>query len=457
MKLCWILFVCVVVALVGVEAGGQERGRGGKAEPSAPAGKPIASVDAPPWPDSLTKNDRAIYIREVRQLLVSGWKGHGAEAIKQSEGHFHAAEAASGQDLRLLYAKGLVSYKQQKYVQAVQEFSRAANVGSYCYLPALEAAIWVNLTRLTKHEPVLELASKLAEALAAEASWPGEAAADDGAEWLGRVMGYLEGPGSSKGLSDEAARLEAEFRPRFPTGRQQRYDDGKANLLGLYAILAPNTVGGQPNDAEIRRRQQLDEKLEKAVEDKGNLESDAAAAKQRYQARLDEIKKQLGTVEQNYRILCSELNRLNGIIVNVRVSLDQVRSQTGSAQGKETQDLGRQQLERELTAELNMVEGQAAIVMSRGRELEAQHQNLAAQYDQTAAEYQQLTGEVLERSTKLNSKIRSLDKKVKQAKAKTGKDVASQAKEKASHELGKYVRWSLEAEKSRVLDSLSER
>jgi hypothetical protein len=188
------------------------------------------------------------FSQELRVMLLEGFKEKG-DSLEAARKHFETAHQLPGNDPRTPYAYGVVLVKQNKSAIAVEQFRNAARNKKIAYLPALQAVAWTTLSRADYAQglpALLELARRLEEP---QETWPAAEDRENSAEWVGRAVGYLTGPGKR---SDQAALIDrlatdvanvltAERKTAYERGRQAaaaQFDELKVQAARPEAELA---------------------------------------------------------------------------------------------------------------------------------------------------------------------------------------------------------------------------
>jgi hypothetical protein len=189
--------------------------------------------------------DRMKFSQEVRALLVEGMAADG-DGVSAAKRHFEASHRLVPDDPRAAYAYGVALLSQKKKSDALDQFRAAAKQSNGPYLPALQAIAWVSILKrdYAKGLPaVLDLAHKIEET---KESWPTDHGRVHSAEWLGRMIGFLAGPGKPADRGDEIAKLEAEVEGLLTSERKAAYEQGckfvTARHDAITALLARPTA-----------------------------------------------------------------------------------------------------------------------------------------------------------------------------------------------------------------------
>ncbi|HLJ09839.1 MAG TPA: hypothetical protein VKU82_01550 [Planctomycetaceae bacterium] len=152
--------------------------------------------------------DRLKFAQELRGLLMEG--SEPADGPAAAKRHFEAARRISADDPRAAYGYGVILLSQANPKGALEQFRAAAKLCKAPYLPALQGIAWVELQRndYARGLPaLLDLAGKIEDS---SEPWPTGHDKRHTAEWLGRMMGFLAGPGKTVPTAvDHAAQIEA--------------------------------------------------------------------------------------------------------------------------------------------------------------------------------------------------------------------------------------------------------
>jgi hypothetical protein len=151
------------------------------------ASEPPPTTDAAPVATSPPIDADAAGI--VRELLQTGFRGRNADQA-MIERIVSADAPGDSRDSRTDYAHGLVLLRHLKHHEAIAAFERGT-AARPPYLPGWQALIRTHLV-LSEVDPALAHAERLATQLAdADVAWVDEKVREQGAEWLGRLAGYL--------------------------------------------------------------------------------------------------------------------------------------------------------------------------------------------------------------------------------------------------------------------------
>ncbi len=172
---------------------------------------------------NVEKSGRMQFSQALRGLLLEGVSIDGAAAAKK---HYETAHRAVAGDPRAAYAYGLAYLEQKNTKEALTQFRAAAKQTSGTYLPALQASAWVQLER-NEYGPALASLTDLARRIEdAKGAWPTEHDRAHTAEWLGRTLGFLTGPGASPDHTAQVADTASSIEKLLTGERKQAYERG---------------------------------------------------------------------------------------------------------------------------------------------------------------------------------------------------------------------------------------
>jgi hypothetical protein len=166
------------------------------------------------------------FLVEVRGLLLDGFRNKG-DSAETARKHFEAAHKLPVIDPRAPYAYGVVLLEQDKSVVAVEQFRVAARGREVPYLPALQALAWTHLSRGDHAQALpalLDLAKRLEDS---QESWPAAEDKVNSAEWLGRTIGFLTGPGKVAAQASQIDKLAGDVGKVLSGERKQAYERGR--------------------------------------------------------------------------------------------------------------------------------------------------------------------------------------------------------------------------------------
>ena len=249
------------------------------------------------------KIDRLTFAQELRALLIEGGADptDGAATAKR---HFEAAHKLVRDDPRAAYAFGVVLLKHGKKKEALAQFEAAAKGANGAFLPGLEAAAWMHALR-DEYGPALAGLRALARKIEQrDQSWPTAPDREHSADWLGRFVGYLNGPGKSPDHAAAVAEFTAEVEGLLTGPRKAAYEHGRKAAAARY------------DDLKAEAARPVEEVLAEARQKREELAAAAVAADadvKRIESEIREIKKpadkQIADINRDLRQNASKANQ----------------------------------------------------------------------------------------------------------------------------------------------------
>src|SRR5258708_4708300 len=188
---------------------------------------PLTKLNAP---------ERMKFSQELRGLLLEGM-GNPLDGPATARRHFDAARQAAPDEPRAAYAYGvaLLSHNQPK--EALEQFRAAARESRSPYLPALHAIVWVHVLK-NDYAKALPAAQDLARQVEeSKGAWPTDHDRLHSAEWLGRMMGFLAGPGKPTSDGEAIKKLAADLGRLFTDERKTAFEQGMKNAAARHSEL----------------------------------------------------------------------------------------------------------------------------------------------------------------------------------------------------------------------------
>jgi len=246
-----------------------------------------AQADAPPWG------------KQFAAMFDAGWR-HGSEAQVAAEDHYRAVQKAAGNDSRVELGWALVLIKQRRTDAALEQLERILKQNP----DDLTAMTWK--ARLQLHNKkfpeaivALErLADGTAQALAADADAARRADGLAAARFLGRAVGFLEGPAQYN--AGQVASLSSMVQEKLGEDGKKNFEATRAAVLDDFGKLQRQGEQHQADDRqkEEEEKKQLQEQVETRSADLERELSDIAA--ERNQIRSDQ-RKELADISREAR------------------------------------------------------------------------------------------------------------------------------------------------------------
>jgi len=263
----------------------------------------LTALVVPPGLLLTTKSmDRMKFAQELRGLLTDGM-GVDGESQAAAKRHFDASHRLVPDDPRAAYAYGVALLSQQKTRESLDQFRAAAQHSKAPFLPALQAFAWVSVSRndFSRGLPaVLELARKIEDS---KGTWPTDHDRTHSAEWLGRMIGFLSGPGLTDDHAAQIAELKGDVENLLTGERKEAFEQGRKFVATrhehLQALLA------RPADevlAELKKkRQELVEAAQATNAEVKQLEDELREIKGPHDKRIAELNRERRAAGQKAR------------------------------------------------------------------------------------------------------------------------------------------------------------
>ncbi|QDT46494.1 Serine/threonine-protein kinase PrkC [Symmachiella dynata] len=400
-----------------------------------PAPQPIAPQfvvpdSTPPPPlDFRVDSDHAAYVGLVKNILEEGLGQSGKSAVEAAEQYAVEARRLCDNDPRLDYALGLVNLKNFRPSEALKHFDAAKHRADYPYLPAEQAEIWYLLSR-KEYEPGLDRLAQLVKTLSdSPAAWPDTATRTNTAHWVGRVVAFLQGPGSGRKVDKALQRPGMDFRESLSAPYRPAYDAGQLmtqlthqQLQTRVDEIRKNTQTAQLDKRNVKQEELADRREELAGQ-RNDIKRDAKQWKEWLEDQTSQADEKLNELEKEYITLEEQDKSLRRSIQSLQFEI-QLYSQSGpdigSGNARETNfgngDVTRRRLftlqdqMMRYHAQLHAVWRQASIVNRNAQTL---------MNERRAAErrYEKETGTFLEKNVKLEKWTKRLKRQEQRLKA----------------------------------------
>ncbi len=422
----------------------------------------IPEPTPPPLPTFRTGGDRDAYVELIERLLDAGLNQTGQQIVKKAKSHAAEARRLCADDPRLGYALGLVMLRNFRSQEALQQFQFAQSAGDYPYLPALQAEIWYLVSR-KDYEPGLERLAKLAKLIGeSPAGWPDPPARTAAAHWIGRIAGYLDGPGASRKANELMQRPDMDWRALLGKDYHEAYDAGRQAtavaheklVADVEALRQTSQITQQDNLREKRdevtdRRQQVTGKRDQLQLSLQQWEDWLSDQQAQADESLSELETQYVNLEEQARSLQRSIQALD-FEINVITQIINDRS-------SRTRLISRSDAQIELTikndqmlryqAQYNACERQAALINQRA-------QTLLVQRNEAGNRFERETGKMVRQDQKLKSWTKRLDRLEQRLHQQpVGRSVQFSAAMRNLKSLRSYVDIDWKAESQRILES----
>lgn len=420
-------------------------------------GGPVSVVRVLPPPPSFRSDEaRTAYLNELSALLAQGADTRRG-SLDDAARHYEAARHIVAGDQRLEYAYGLVLLRFLRYDESAAQFE-AAVAADDAYLPAHQAAAWVKLLR-REYEPAQKALVRLASAIETHAAeYPGFAARDASAFWVGRALGFFEGPGSSlRGAEALVESLRESVVPTLSEPWQQAFAQGRASVAEVEHELL-QAVDNAELHAKARqqvlaadKQQELTAQQQANVKEFESLQMTAEKWQEWIKEQTEELDRQIQERAESYT---SELDRAQSMsteIANLQthiMTFENMMRVPGVSSIRALQEINvRRTRILELQAQLDGVNRRAEAIR---READAFLARRAAAVDR----YQRATGKILKDGGELQKVEQRLQRQLtglEKDEGGTAPQVATLRRKAAS--IRTYLEPDYDAERRRILTS----
>jgi hypothetical protein len=393
----------------------------------------------------------------IAQLLAIGWETKPDARQQAEEAYRRAVEDLPG-DRTVVYAYALVKLQQRQYSEAAKLLDQYLAIEKTDAF-AWRAKAWVSMLTKNATGSVAEM-DKVSQLLADRKNKLTEEQQQELSGFLGRMIGFLEGPGEGSINAATLAATKKKFSERLTETQREAFDSGLsavADEFGVHATAKDDAQAQEITTAEKLKREQLEqldkdevaigarkEELKLAAQ---KVESEAQAenatyakADQPFADNLSRLSAQAAAIDRDLSIVSSD-------IVAVRAQL--AREKDPVLRDRYFNDLNRLQvLASRLDGDLAALEGRASTVQSQRAALAARHNQAQAGFARSLALAQKEFLTLENREKRADAQRNKLKKP---AAGNTGKVISLN---KQAIALTTYESFPLEAEKQRLLDGL---
>jgi hypothetical protein len=428
----------------------------------------IAPAAPPPAPEFASAEEQQRYLELVQSLIEAGLgKVRSRDKAKAS---FEAAQSICANDPRLYYAYAL-SMRTTDRTQATRHLLTAMNQGAYAYPPAWRLLIDLELKKPLEPRVIKGLANFARRLEESSGAWPGEAGKAEFATYLGKIVGFWQGPApEAKKFETEIAETDQVILKILPESRRHSYQLGKDEVLGLYDLLgqqasqqsAQAAADGQQAQSDAQR--QVDNKQQELTDNEQKLSRTKEEYDKKWNDMKVEFQREWTTLETDLKVVVdggrqveASIERVEGQIQFWKEQLVSLLTTGPRGASGGTPNLQRDQCDREITRatlERGVLQLQHNTLQRQAYAIQIKAQARLAEMMRAEAEYQRATGQIVKESTLIADKRKSLtvqSDRISKRQARPERRAASVD----LHRLGTYAPIDLEAEKARILESYS--
>jgi hypothetical protein len=238
--------------------------------------------------------ERMKFSQELRGLLLEGM-GNPLDGLATAKRHFDGARQAAPDEPRGAYAYGIALLSHNQPKEAVEQFRAAARQSPAPYLPALHAIVWAHVLK-NDYAKALPAARDLSRHIEeSNGGWPTDHDRLHSAEWLGRMMGFLTGPGKPTSDGEAIDQLASDLERNFTDERKNAYERGMKNAAARHSEL--KELAARPVNevlAEMKqKRQEIIDASKAADAEVKRLEEALRDIKKPHDKRIAELNREL--------------------------------------------------------------------------------------------------------------------------------------------------------------------
>ena len=395
---------------------------------------------------------------QIARLLELGWDRSPKAAAAAVE-YFSQLRATGAQDPRLLYAHSLVLIRHRKYDEAAKLLHEIVSRAPE-HLPARRALIWISMLKKNYAGALAQMESLAGEFPEHDLAADHEEPFRDSAAFLGRLIGYLEGPAASSVAEHIREDYRRNITDRLSTGRRQVFDDGVQQVLDRFAEM--DLVRDQTRDdakveqEEIRQRELklLSDQKEDIEKQQESLDKAANRLEQEFSQRVGQVNRQLQPINASLSRLQNRAAALNRQLASLRSEIFHLYSlaeQSPDSPGSEGLRSSARLLERStfgleldlsgVVAESNRVAGHRDLLLS-------ERQGIINQRRAAVDKLSDRRSELRKRANRVAAEQR------KAARPVSGNTTAVLALGSRAEAFTTYEPFPFQQEKQRVLNSL---
>ena len=266
----------------------------------------LLAVVAPPG-DLRAENKLSASVERLFELGAEP----SAKALHAVENYYRRLPRSTRDDWRMRYAYSVILIQQKRLLEA-RPLVEQASASRPDDLGLWQAAVWVHLTLGDRTKALAELARFERAMLGPESDRDG-AAAQQAAEFCGKIFGFLPGPWRSRLHADDLQKVRSELRHAFEPEEQTVFDRVEKDVLAQYDELRGEhkSLSEQAHDEARKRfadaRAALLKSQTSLDEKKQNLADKDAQRSAETKAKLAELDGKLEKLEQQYEKIAEQM------------------------------------------------------------------------------------------------------------------------------------------------------
>jgi hypothetical protein len=356
---------------------------------------------------------------ELAALLDLGFAAR-LRALGPAEERYAELQQRWPAEPRLEYAWALVQLKHRQYAEAAATLAEVVELAPDD-LQARRALIWAQVMGKQHAAAVVEMdatAQRLADGAAAD----DEALRTETARFLGRMFGFLEGPGAGSVQSDalEVARealeerLDATLADEVRAGRNtvlERFDE-----LTLHQEQARDEARDEQEDERDRVAARLADEQTNVDAERAQLESQAARARSELDETLAEIERRLAPLNAAFAQLEVQAAEIAERIRDLEFAIEDLLDRADQAEDAFRRDRLLREADRLAAisdrhrADYTALDRQARAVNAERAVLESAHQDAVVRYEDEQQRIDRRVGQLDRRERRIARDERELER-----------------------------------------------
>jgi hypothetical protein len=408
---------------------------------SADAAETAVATD-PQLRDALTK------------LLTDPWE-KSADGLVAADDFYRRAKGIAAGDPRVDFALALVQLRYLRFTEAEKTLTRLSTAAP-SYSPATQAKIHLSIL-MKKHSQALTELDAYSRRVA---STPDAEARREGAEFIGSIFGYLEGPAAKSISQASVADVRGKVLERFDAAQRESFSTAFSSVTERFSQLSDDT---QRTKAEglIAQKEQKEIDLKRLQAEQAALAGDKADNRRQAKQAFDEAQAKAGELDQQIAPLDAAFARVAARAQQVRAEIAQIELSIAALVG-EAQTTKDRALRDSLLIQANLLGAQSRGAQITLQTIEADGVQIAAQRDvllkqrvAVVEQYQVMARQLGVEAAKIGrTEKRNTVQQKEVVKPASGFTPQVQTKAAATASITSYVEFPLERERLRLLDSL---
>jgi hypothetical protein len=220
--------------------------------------------------------------------------GKSVRTAAEAESQFRRLERLSPDDARVYYAYALSLIEKHRYSDAARQINRSLAI-SQGNLSAWKAKIWLDVTN-KQYADAQEAMRSLCGLMPADTTRPEiEARCQETAAFLGRVCGFIQGPGREGGDALLVDRFVSELARQLTPSRLEVFKRARQEVLDQYVQFAQGIQQRRQNaktaEYQVRSRQNqlLNQERHQVMAEMGTMEDRKTEVRRDYMAEQAQL------------------------------------------------------------------------------------------------------------------------------------------------------------------------